>query len=354
MPNLKEFYQTRRIFGDDTDLIHINLAADEDVSDVHYAMQDSINSWGELLIASGGTLNPDKCFAYLISYWWTAQGKWRYAANEDREEYGFEVPLPDGSTAPIRHLGVDHAEETLGIHSCPSGKQSEHIKKMQDKANKWIGRAKDSNLGRRDVWFLVERQLWTGLRYGLCCNSSKWSVIENALRKQWCQLVAMGGVIRSAPVPLRQLDAGFFGVGCPHVGVECFVEQINKLLMHYGCPSSVGFGCKVSLEYVILELGVSFQPFQLSYKKYSKRLTDCWLKSLWEKCQMFGVVVRFHHHGDELQMPRSGDKWLMLEFERMGCNCDTLERLNRVRIFMQVLFLSDVLGASGKIWIAST
>ena len=70
----------------------------------------------------------------------------------------------------------------------------------------------------------------------------------------------MGGVIRSAPVPLRQLDAGFYGVGCPHVGVECFVEQTNKLLMHYGCPSSVGFGCKVSLEYVILELGVSFQP----------------------------------------------------------------------------------------------
>ena len=198
------------------------------------------------------------------------------------------------------------------------------------------------------MWFLVERQLWMGLKYGLCCNSSKWSVIEDALRNQWFQLVPLGGVIRSAPVPLRQLDAGFYGVGCPHVGVECFVEQTNKLLMHYGCPSSVGFGCKVSLEYVILELGVSFQPLQVSYQKYSKRLTDCWLKSLWEKCQMFGVVVRFHYQEDKLRMPRSGDKWLMLEFERMGCSSDILERLNRVRIYMQVLFLSDVLGASGK------
>ena len=63
---------------------------------------------------------------------------------------------------------------------------------------------------------------------------------------------------------------------------------------------------------------------------------------------MFGVVVRFHHHEDKLQMPRSRDKWLMSEFERMGCNNNTLERLNRVRIFMQVLFFSDVLGASGK------
>ena len=83
------------------------------------------------MIASGGTLNPDKCFAYLISYWWTAQGKWRYAANEDRDERVFEVPLPDGSSAPIRHLGVDQAEETLGIFSCLSGKQDEMIKKYR-------------------------------------------------------------------------------------------------------------------------------------------------------------------------------------------------------------------------------
>ena len=231
-------------------------------------------------------MNPDKCLSYLISYWWTAQGKWRYSTNEDKEEYCFGVPLHDGNYAPIRHLGVDKAEETLGIISCPSGKQIEAIEKLRAKADEWIGRAKDSHLGRRDIWFLLERQLWMGLKYGLCCNSSKWSVIEDCFRKQWFQLVPMGGVIRSAPVPLRQLDAGFYGVGCPHVGVECFVEQINKLLMHHGCPSSVGFGCKVSLEYMILELGVSFQPFQLSYGKYSSRLTDCWLKSLWEKCKI--------------------------------------------------------------------
>ena len=118
--------------------------------------------------------------------------------------------------------------------------------------------------------------------------------------------------------------------------------------MHHGCPSSVGFGCKVSLEYMILELGVSFQPFHLSYKKYHNRLTDCWLKSLWEKCQIFGVAVCFHYQEDDLHMPRDRDKWLMLEFERLGCDKEVLERLNRVRIFMQVLFLSDILGASGK------
>ena len=336
------------LFVDDTDLIHMDLNSQESVEDAHVAMQQSINSWGELLIASGGTLNPEKCFAYLISYGWNAQGKWKYLPNEEDDEFRFTVPQPGDTSAEIRHLGVDHAEETLGVYSCPSGNQSASIKKMQDKANEWLGRAKDSHLGRRDIWFLVERQLWMGLKYGLCCNSAPWKTIENCLKKQWHQLIPMGGVIRSAPVPLRQLDAGFYGIGCPHVGVECFIEQLNKLLMHYGCPSSLGFGCKVSLEYVILELGISFQPMQLAYDKYGRRLTDCWFKSLWEKCHKFNVKIDFNHQSNLLRMPRAGDKWLMLELERSGFRGDELERLNRVRIYMQVLFLSDVLGASGK------
>ena len=164
-----------------------------------------------------------------------------------------------------------------------------------------------------------------GLKYGLCCHSSEWRVMEGILHKQWHQLVPMGGVIRSVPASLRQLDAGFFGIGCPHVGVECFVEQINKMLMHYGCSSSVGFGFKVSVEYMILELGVAFQPFQVSYKKYAKRLTKCWLKSLWEKCQMFGVQILLNLKEDGIEMPRAGDKWIMLEFERIGCCGNVLE-----------------------------
>ena len=269
-------------------------------------------------------------------------------ANEDNEEHQFEVPLPGGDSASIRQLAATQAEETLGVLSCPTGDQTAVIARMQKKADEWIGRAKDSHLGRRDIWFLLERQLWMGLRYGLCCNSSPWKKLETALKKQWHQLIPMGGVIRSSPLLLRQLDPGFFGIGCPHVGVECFVEQTAKLLMHCGYPSSIGHGYKVSLEYVILELGMSFQPLQLSYQMYSKRLTNCWLKSLWEKCYKFNVQIVFNFLDEFWKLPRRGDKWIMAELERIGCNTDVLERLNRVRTYMQVLFLSDVLGASGK------
>ena len=72
----------------------------------------------------------------------------------------------------------------------------------------------------------------------------------------------MGGLIRSAPRDVRNTDIGFYGAGCPHVGIECMVAQVNKLLMHYGCPSNDGLKLKASLELMMIELGLGDQPYQ--------------------------------------------------------------------------------------------
>ena len=71
------------------------------MEDAHYDLQSSVSSWGNLLIASGGSLKPEKCFFYLIPFKWNKEGKWSYAANEEEEEYRLGVPLPDGSEAEI-------------------------------------------------------------------------------------------------------------------------------------------------------------------------------------------------------------------------------------------------------------
>ena len=63
------------------------------------------------------------------------------------------------------------------------------------------------------------------------------------------------------------MSRGFYGVGCPHPGVECFVQQINKLQAHYDCDSNLGLKVSVSIEMMIVELGISAQPFHESFLK---------------------------------------------------------------------------------------
>jgi hypothetical protein len=50
------------LYVDDTDILHIDLTKDESTDKVHTAIQGNVNSWGNLLIVTGGVLQPNKCF----------------------------------------------------------------------------------------------------------------------------------------------------------------------------------------------------------------------------------------------------------------------------------------------------
>ena len=89
------------------------------------------------------------------------------------------------------------------------------------------------------------------------------------------------------------MSKGFYGAGCPHPGVECFIQQVNKIQTHYGCKSTMGLTMSASLELLIVELGVLAQPLQESFKKYKGWVTWTWLVSVWEKCDMLKVVVSY-------------------------------------------------------------
>eukprot|EP00956_Cyclotella_meneghiniana_P022017 scaffold40896_cov41-Cyclotella_meneghiniana.AAC.6 len=290
----------------------------------------SVKNWGELLIATGGAYKPPKCFYHLISFVWDRNGNWAYDQNHGKDEYQLSVPMPDGSMEEIEHLPVTESRETLGVWSSPAGSTDGAMTRITSKAREWVARAKEGKLRRRDVWFLMDCQLWLRLNYGLCCNTAPYQQLENCLRKEYCDILPIGGVIRSSPAPIRQMHKGFYGVGCPHLGIECLIGQVSKLLMHYGCGSNVGIKSKISYRRLLLELGMSFQPLQASFEKYGELVTWCWMVSLWEKCEKFGIKVVVSDV--ELEFPSLKD----------------LRKLNRVRLHQQVLFLSDIVNAAGS------
>ena len=240
-------------------------------------------------------------FFHLISFGWRRDGRWHYEENEKRADLEIKIPLPDGKEVAIKHLLVDTSKETLGVFTCPSGKAKGQITLMNDKAQEWIDRAKEGHLSHRDVWFLQDHQLWPKLGYALGSLSAPWRELDDCLRQKWWQIVPMGGIIRSAPHQIRDMDLGFYGGGCKHVGVECLVAQANKMLMHYGCPSNDGLKLQASLEYLMIELGMSAQPLQVSYKRHESWVTEGWWKSFWEKCDLFSIQLIFNNIPINLQ-----------------------------------------------------
>jgi hypothetical protein len=124
------------------------------------------------------------------------------------------------------------------------------------------------------------------------------------------------------------------------------VEQSNKLLMHYGCRTALSTELQTSIGLLLVELGMSFQPFLLSYANFGHMVTTSWLKQVWEKLDQFKFLMMVHNQ--QSMFPQVGDDWLMARFIGLGYGVEDLLILNRVWKHEQVLFLSDILGAGGK------
>ena len=230
--------------------------------------------------------------------------------------------------------------------TCPSGSNNAAIEAMQEKSETWAATVKEGNLSRRNVWFMMEVQFWPRVAYGLCTVSAPFKLLAECLMKPYLQIQQQGGVRRSARRGLRQLDKGFFGVGCPHPGIECFIAQINKILTHCGSQSSLGLKMQTSLELLVIELGRTIQPFSEDYNLYQQCVTQSWLKSVWEKAFMLRIEIKLGNL--PLRPPRGvHDYWLMTELATI-CSPEELIRLNRVRLHQQVIFGSDIMDAGGR------
>ena len=217
---------------------------------------------------------------------------------------------------------------------------------MQEKAQQWIDAVRNGHLHRRNVWFSLKVQFWPRIGYGLCSSTATLEELDRALHRQYYQLLPLGGFVRTTPVKSRAVDAGFFGVGLPHLGVEALLAMSNKLLMHYGCQMATGRLMQSSYSLLFVELGLSFHPLQTPYKVFEQLATHSWMKMLWEKLSKFNVKAVVTNI--TTAFPCEGDEFIMQVLMRSGYTNEALRHLNRVRVCQQLLYMSDVLTASGN------
>jgi hypothetical protein len=143
----------------------------------------------------------------------------------------------------------------------------------------------------------------------------------------------------------RTMDAGFFWHWSPLSwirGADCNVKQASNALRVSNGNRTVHASI-ISLLYV--ELGLLFQPLQEQCVKYGYLVTHSWIKTHWEKLPMFDMHVVVADQPQEF--PWEGDQFIMQALIRTGYTSKALGCPNRVQVSLQLLFMSDILAASG-------
>ena len=157
--------------------------------------------------------------------------------------------MADGSAGNIQHLGINEAIKTLGSMTCPSGSSKGALEYMQKKGMAWKDMIKAGNLSRRNVWFMMDKQFWPRISYGLCAVGATFHELSEGLKAIQVQhdegvhCVAVG--TRSQPSHPRCKTRRRVGVDPRGGGVdhgrdrqECLVQDW-LLLLRVADPSSL-------------------------------------------------------------------------------------------------------------------
>ena len=329
------------MFVDDTNLDVIGPAW-RDSRAIYQEVQESTHMWGDLLCCTGGALKPEKCFWYLVDYE-CKEGEWQYT---DMVDWELNVPLPDGTEAPIKQRSVYDCEETLGVWSCPAGTEDKQYEKILGRMEKWHGRTINGHLPAKFAWVSYRLKLWPGIRYGLATMATPLKTASSLLSNYHYHMLSYLGVNKNIKKQWRTLPRAFGGIGLFSFPAEQTICCLNMLVQHFGVPSILGQKFRASLECMQLEVGVNVNPLTVSYAIYGELATFSWYKSLWERLWHYGFTVHLDY--PIIPLPRERDALIVDLFLAAGCLGAELRSLNRVRIKLQMLFLSDIVAANGR------
>ena len=169
--------------------------------------QQAVTSWGKLLMATGGDLNPEKCNWTLHDMVAKEDGTWDYkvckpaastvieckvlpgiklepraeGTTNDIDDMQMTVPQTDGSNAPIDQLQSCQAVKNLGLYAPPDGSTEPQFSALRERVDEWTNNVANSGLPTRSVWKSYQFQLWSGMKYGIGATPAMIKELENGL-----------------------------------------------------------------------------------------------------------------------------------------------------------------------------
>ena len=125
------------------------------------------------------------------------------------------------------------------------------------------------------------------------------------------------------------------------------LSQISFLAEHLHEDNISGNLLRCSIEAASIEIGIGRNLFELNYDLYSHLLTDCWIKNIWKYSHEHNIVIK-ENTTIKPFLRRENDLFLMELFTDHGFTKTELQHINRCRLFVQAMTVSDIFDGYGN------
>jgi hypothetical protein len=328
-------------FVDDTDLVIVKLSRGT-YEEIITALQKSVDTWERGLNATSGAIVAEKTFWFLIDFAWKA-GQWRYKSIEESPGKLYANDI-HGNRVSLRRYEAHEAQETLGVFLAPDGNHRAQIAKMLQVSQKWADAMRSGCLSRSDVRLSLISTIWKTLLYPLPALNLTKEECEKLMAPilQYC-LPAMG-FCRNFPRDIVFAPISCMGVGIEHLYTIQEIMRLKDLVYHTTYDTDTGNLYRISLEILLIEVGISANLSELNYDQLSGMATPSLVKSTWKFLHENSIHLE---HDLQLWPPRSQDQLIMVLILQVNPSISELLSFNRCRLFLQALFVSDLADGFG-------
>jgi Reverse transcriptase (RNA-dependent DNA polymerase) len=330
-------------FVDDTSIFTNIDFISQCVKTMQKTLEEDGVKWAGLLAASGGKLELQKCFYYILSWSWNSKGD---ATPQEIKEQGEEgvIYLDKESKIGVIQKEVFASHKTLGTYKCMNGNESDHYKYLYKKSEKFGYQAINGQLNKRQARMAYKTTYITSMLYSLPAMSLS-EADTNTLQQPGIQsFLRIGGYEKNYPRAAVYAGPKFRGLGLPQLYAVCSGIKIESILGNVNAENDTGELIKVDLNWLQLNCGMGTKV--LENKNEITYMNRNWITSVQEFLNKTKSTIDIKSAWVPTKS-RIGDKIIMDEMIDIDHTKQDIRIFNNFRIYLKVITLSDLVNYSG-------
>jgi Endonuclease/Exonuclease/phosphatase family./Reverse transcriptase (RNA-dependent DNA polymerase). len=328
-------------YVDDTDLFH----TDTNIDRVVQRMQQKLNDWNDMVGVTGGILSPEKCWWYLVTFRYIS-GKWM--ACQPLQDFKLWIRDELKRNTEITQIHPSESSNMLGVHMSPDGNNKAQVAALREKAERWAQCMKESRANREEVWTSLHRTIPFSICYPLPAVTLTEKDCKYIMAPVNKAGLSLSGISSTIPTAIRVGPYNLGGLGILDPYVHMGVAKIASFLTNTWLQTPTGILMDTALDDILLEFGLA-SP--LTRHKVQQGLlyatTPSWIRHMLSFTVEHEIYIALDT-SHTISAKRQHDDTIMELALRYTTNKSGLQSINKVRMSLHVIWISDISTADGR------
>jgi hypothetical protein len=246
--------------------------------------------WERLLYSTGGAINLQKSFWYLLSWTWD-RGLLKLDTSSSIPAV---LHLTAGSLPSLElvpHIEANDSFRTLGVYISPSRSYKKQLQVLWSSSDSYFTAVSQSTLTPDEAYWSYLLYLQPKLTYPLACTNFTQAQCRHIQAPALAALLPKLHLNRHTPHAIIFGEAKYGGLAMPDLYTDQGYNQLKLLLGHLMLNVDNGKLIQLAISHIQLQLGVTKPFFSLPLPTYAKRVDSNWIVSLWKNTWQLKIVM---------------------------------------------------------------